>query len=306
MKIIKNILEIPKNEKLGLTIGNFDGFHKGHQFLLKSLSTKCNQKKQSFLVITFNPHPKVILSDLNERFLLTSYKNKIELIRDNGVDYCLELNFNRDFSTQTPADFLDKEILIHPGVQSIYLGHDFVFGSDKQGDFKFTEKYCKNKNVEVEKLPKYEEFKVSSSLIRGFLNAGNIKEVTRLLGRNHFVEGLVVKGEGRGKKIGFPTANINFSKEIMIPSNGVYITTTKIKDLNFQSVTNIGLNPTFNDKGNINVETHILDFDNDIYGESITVFFEKKIRDERKFPSVNDLISQISKDVQMTKEYFSK
>ncbi len=305
MKVLDSIDKINEDLKLAVTIGNFDGVHVGHQYLLKELSQKVKEKKQKLVVITFIPHPKMILTPLSSGFLINSYKSRRELLEKNGVDFLIELTFNRDFSTQTPKEFLDDNVLKHHGVESFYLGHDFVFGSNKQGDFTFAQKYCHEKNVKAHQLPCYrEKGKVSSSIIRECITSGEVETANQLLGRNFFLEGIIVKGEGRGKKIGFPTANMKITKELIIPQNSVYITKCIHEKMIYQSVTNIGYNPTFKDEQEIHVETHILDFDSDIYGEQLKVEFIKRVRNEKKFSSVNDLISQIENDVLEVKRYY--
>jgi riboflavin kinase/FMN adenylyltransferase len=188
----------------------------------------------------------------------------------------------------------------------IYQGHDFAFGANKSGDFKVAKHFCDSKKTS---LILQQEFKVknhavSSTEVRGAIQSGNIEKATEFLGRDYFLSGRVIKGEGRGKKIGFPTANLGYDKELIIPAKGVYVTQVKIKDMVYNSVTNIGVNPTFNTGYDVHVESHLLDFVHDIYGEEIRVSFIKKLRDEKKFPSVNDLVAQIEADVKLTRDYF--
>ncbi len=307
MKIIRNIDEIPKSEKLGLTVGNFDGVHLGHQFLLKTLKDKCARKSEKLLVISFKPHPQTILGSIDHNFLISDYEQKRNLLDKQQIDYFWEIDFNRDFSTLKPEEFLDNFILKHNGVNSLYLGHDFVFGAHKSGDFNFAKKHCEKFKINVELL---ESFKtnvvVSSSKIRKLLNDGYIDDANELLGHDFLLCGLVVKGEGRGKKIGFPTANIQIDPLLIVPKRGVYITTTNYQDMTYHSITNIGFNPTFENKSDLNVETHILDFDSNIYGEEIQVTFHRRIRDERKFQSANDLIEQIKNDIEVARKFHEK
>ncbi len=312
MKIIHKFEEIVKEGTLsppiGITIGNFDGFHLGHQSLIKKIKSDCEKSGLKLLLITFNPHPQKILHPDREKFLITSYEKKKKLIENYGVDYYLELNFTRDFSTLSAEQFMQDYIFIYPNIRTIYLGYDFAFGANKHGGHDLVKNICENKGVNVEIQPKY-EFEgqtLSSSLIRSKLQNGEMDIVTNLLGHLYQLEGVVVKGEGRGKKIGFPTANIQSATDLIIPQKGVYITRTHYKDMTFESITNIGNNPTFKDSDLLSVETNIFDFDVDIYGEKIDIEFLKKIRDEKKFQTVNDLISQIKSDIDFTKKYFQK
>ncbi len=312
MKILHNLLELPKaNDKypaIGLTIGNFDGVHLGHRELLKKIKNDCLKKKQSFVVVTFIPHPQKILKPEKERFLINSYEQRRRLLKALGVDFLVEIGFTRDFSTLSPEEFLKKHLLAYPNLKDFYLGYDFAFGANKQGGYDLVKALCKPLNVEVEIQPKF-EFNgkvVSSSLIRDLLISGKISEVEELLARPFHLEGVVIKGEGRGKKIGFPTANIQVSPDLIVPHRGVYVTRTIYNKMTYNSITNIGHNPTFKDTHKINIETNLFDFDIDIYGEVLDIEFLYKVRDEQKFPTVNDLISQIKSDVVFAKDFLRK
>jgi riboflavin kinase / FMN adenylyltransferase len=260
------------------------------------------------VVMTFIPHPQKILQPDKERFLITSYDQRRKLLKKLGVDYLIELGFTRDFSTLSPPTFLEQYLLNYPGLRNFYLGYDFAFGANKQGDYDLVKSICRPLNVEVEIQPKYEFNKkvVSSSLIRDRLITGKIDEVEELLARPFHLEGVVIKGEGRGKRIGFPTANIQVSGDLIVPQRGVYVTRTIYKGMTYNSITNIGHNPTFKDTHQLHIETNLFDFDLDIYGESLDIEFICKVRDERKFPTVNDLISQIRSDVEFAKEVLSQ
>jgi riboflavin kinase / FMN adenylyltransferase len=294
-----------ENLPIGITIGNFDGVHLGHQRILQNIKKKCEKEGLAFVVITFTPHPLVILKN-QKNFLISSYGERRKRIQSTGADFIHELEFTRDFSTLLPEDFLAKYILKTGKVQKIFLGYDFAFGANKSGDHNFVKKYCEEQRSEIEVIV-LDEFKqaekiVSSSLVRKTILAGNLEEAAGYLGRNFQLCGRVIKGEGRGKMIGFPTANIEIPRERILPPFGVYATLVEYKGGRYLSLTNIGNNPTFKNDNEINFETHLLDFDEDIYGEEINIFFIKKIRDEVKFESVNDLITQIGKDVLKRRE----
>lgn len=311
MTILQNLLDIPKSEgeypSIGLTIGNFDGVHVGHRELLKKIKSECVAKDLQFVIVTFVPHPQKILQPEKERFLISSYDQRRLLLEELGVDYLIEMKFTRDFSTLPPEEFLKNYLFSYPKLKDFYLGYDFAFGANKQGTFDLVRSVCLPKHISVEIQPKF-EFKgqvVSSSLIRSKLDEGNLEETTKLLSRPFHLEGFVIKGEGRGKKIGFPTANIQVSPDVIVPQKGVYVTKTVYKGMTYKSITNIGSNPTFKDTLQIHIETNVFDFDLDIYGENLDIHFLKKVRDEKKFPTVNDLIEQIKNDVIFAKEYLS-
>ena len=309
MEILHNLLDIQKTNgkypPIGLTIGNFDGVHIGHRQLLKKIKNDCQSKNLLFVVVTFVPHPQKILQPDKERFLINSYEQRRTLLKSLGVDILVEMKFTRDFSTLKGEDFLSQYLLSYPNLKDFYLGYDFAFGANKEGDYDLVKSICHPRGVDVEIQPKY-EFQgqvVSSSLIRERLLSGKIDEVKDILERPFHLEGVVVKGEGRGKKIGFPTANIQVSQDLLVPQKGVYVTRTIYNGMTFKSITNIGNNPTFKDTNMIHIETNLFDFDTDIYGELLDIQFLHKIRDEKKFPTVNDLIGQIKSDVEFAKEY---
>jgi riboflavin kinase/FMN adenylyltransferase len=308
MKVHQSLLDLVKENdtpEIGITIGNFDGVHIGHRELLKKIKTDCLSRGLQFVVVTFTPHPQKILQPGKERFLINSYDQRKTLLSELGVDHLVEVMFTRDFSTLSPEVFLKDYLLSYPALRNIYLGYDFAFGANKQGGFDLVKSICENRGIEVEIQPKF-EFKghvVSSSLIREKILAGDVDEVEEILGSKFQLEGVVVKGEGRGKKIGFPTANIQVSSDLIVPDKGVYVTRTIYKGMTYQSVTNIGNNPTFKISNQIHIETNIFDFDADIYGETLNIEFISKVRDEKKFATVNDLIEQIKQDVQFSREF---
>lgn len=298
MEIYKSISDLPEGLNFGITIGNFDGVHLGHQGLVSEIKEKCSQRGLALVVVTFVPHPLVILK--NERsFLLNSYRERQRLLSDLGVEYLVELDFTRDLSTLKPENFLDTHVFIREGLKFFFLGYDFAFGANKAGDHSFVKSYCKSKDVEVEVQAKKEEAlgTYSSSLARKFLREGEPLKAQDILGRPFSLSGRVIKGAGRGRQIGFPTANIELDFSRLIPQTGVYATECNFRGCRYLSITNIGKNPTFNTEDSLNVETNIFDFTGDLYGEEIEVYFYQKIRDEKKFSSVNELIEQISKDV---------
>jgi riboflavin kinase/FMN adenylyltransferase len=309
MKILTSLLEIEKfNDSypgIGLTIGNFDGVHLGHRELLKKIKDECRIKDLLFVVVTFIPHPQKIIQPEKERFLINSYDQRRKLLHSLGVDVLIEIGFTRDFSTLSPENFLIKHLLIYPELKHFYLGYDFAFGANKQGGYDLVKNLCKPLGIEVEIQPKFESsgMVVSSSLIREKIANGKINEVEAFLSRPFHLEGVVVKGEGRGKKIGFPTANIQVSPDLIVPQRGVYVTRTIYNGMTYNSITNIGHNPTFKNTQETHIETNLFDFDIDIYGENLDIEFLYKVRDEKKFSTVNELIAQIKTDVEFAKKF---
>lgn len=307
MQILDGLAELIQHGSpaLAITFGNFDGVHLGHQQLIAEIRNSSSRANQVLGIVTFIPHPRKILQNHTEGFLLSSYEQRRAWLSELGVDYLIELPFNRDFSTLSATDFLDKYILVYPGLKAIYLGWDFAFGANKQGDAEIVRKHCSGKGIVVEECGVYSAAKhqVSSTLIRNALSAGDMIKARELLGRPFSIEGIVVKGEGRGKRIGIPTANLQIDSDIIHPAGGVYVTETSTKKMTYRSVTNIGHNPTFKDDKKLTVETHLIDFEDDLYGETLEVKFLERLRAEKKFSTVNDLIEQIKKDIQRGKDY---
>jgi riboflavin kinase/FMN adenylyltransferase len=303
MEKINSLKDLTKNAIL--TFGNFDGVHSGHREFLDEVKKNSLEKKCKLVVVTFIPHPRQILSP-KEKFLINSYEERRDILEGLHIDYIYEIEFTRDFSTLSPKDFLEQYILVSPFIKGLALGYDFSFGSNKSGSIKFVKEYCKDKDINILIQEEYlnDNSRVSSSEIRKALDSGDVECANKFLERKFYILGTVIKGQGRGRQIGFPTANIFYNKERMIPSRGVYITQTKYAGEIYNSVTNIGFNPTFEDSENINIETHILNFDKDIYGDKIEVLFSKKLRDEKKFNSVDELVKQISIDVKLAEDYF--
>jgi len=300
-----SVLDLPQDKKYGLTIGNFDGVHKGHQFVLKTVVDKCREKGWLPIVLTFNPHPMAVLLG-KKNFLISDYREKRERLHSNKIENILELNFNRELSQLSPKDFLNDYIFKSHSIKGIFLGHDFSFGANKSGNHDFVMNFCKDLQVEVETLPRFTgKAKVySSTKVREALLAGDAEEATKILGRPFEINGVVEKGEGRGKSLGFATANIRVAGEKLLPVNGVYFSTTIIDGKELASITNIGSNPTFNGVNEKKIiETHILNYQKDIYGTHIKTFFHKKLRNEMKFSSALELVRQVKSDVQARESY---
>jgi len=297
VNVYKKVSDLPKSIKFGLVIGNFDGLHSGHRKLLNEVKETCTKNGVEPIVMTFVPHPMTILKN-ESSFLLNSYKERQELLFKEGFSHLLEISFTRDFSTLSPETFLEENVLKNKNIRLLFLGYDFAFGANKKGDHEFVKNYCSSRDIEVVIQKKYQgdQGVYSSSFVRRLLKKGQTMEALKILERPFFVRGRVIRGAGRGKQIGFPTANIDMDFSRIIPQHGVYATRCMFNDFNYLSITNIGHNPTFTDKKIVNIETNVFDFSGDLYGEVIQVDFYQKIRDEKAFSCVNELIEQITKD----------
>lgn len=308
MKIINSLKDIETlniADKVGVTIGNFDGVHIGHRDLISTIKNDCLLKNQKMVVITFVPHTGLRLYPRNN-YLLNSYLDRRELLESSGVDLLLEIDFTDSLGQVMPDVFLDNYIFNNSVIKSLYLGYDFSFGRNRSGTSAFVKDYCKHKNIEmfVQSPFSIENNIISSTVVRKLLLSGDVDTSRKYLGRDFFLEGKIERGAGRGKKIGFATANLCIADELIKPSGGVYLTQTLYNGELYYSLTNIGTNPTFKSDKSVTVETHLLNFDQDIYDQEIKVFFKTKIRDERKFENVDDLISQLKSDVSSAENYF--
>ncbi|KYG64376.1 riboflavin biosynthesis protein RibF [Bdellovibrio bacteriovorus] len=292
-----------------VTIGNFDGVHLGHQQLVENVVREAQYFGVPSVVYTFHPHPVKVLHPERATYRLFDLKDQQEQFAQRGIEYVIIEDFTKDFSKVSPQDFLEKYIVekLHP--KTLVVGHDFSFGADRAGNIPFLEKFCAEKGIRLIIIPpfQFQGAVVSSTRIREKLKDGEVEKANELLGRTYYVRGHVEKGFQRGRTIGVPTANIHPDVEFT-PRKGVYCTLTKIGSHMHPSVTNIGVNPTFqeNGKGPIKIETHLFDFDAHLYGMEVEVYLLHFIRDEMKFSGIEELKAQIQKDMIETRRYFDE
>jgi riboflavin kinase/FMN adenylyltransferase len=283
-----------------VTIGNFDGLHLGHQRIIQLAIEKAQQRGGKCIAYTFRPHPQVALRPATEVQLLSTYDEKIELLDSLRVDFTIEEPFSREFSTIEPEQFFTDIILRRLNTEVIVVGYDFAFGKERHGHLEALGGFCKNAGVELVIVPPHrvEGGVVSSTRIRQLLLAGQIEDAHRLLGRFFSYKGIVIKGEGRGRQLGFPTANLKLENKLALPY-GVYATWAVGNGKQYPSVTNVGVRPTFQKEGKelpALVETHLLDTTLDLYGTTLEVQFVSRLREERKFTDIHQLKSQIALD----------
>lgn len=293
----KDIARLKKPSGVGL--GNFDGLHIGHMALIQTLIKECRLNELDSVVYTFTKHPENILRKKLFTPLLTNVNKKIELLNETSLRYICFEEFNEEFSRMKPESFVKNVLVDRLNVKLAVAGFDYRFGYKGEGNIDLLKELGKVYNFKVIIIPpiKIDDKIVSSTLIRQNVAKGDMDEVFQLLGRHYSITGNVEQGRCIGNTIGFPTANIIPEKYLILPHDGVYVTKTLLNDTLYSSVTNIGKNPTFEDQDWVSVETHLLDFDKNIYGEKIEVFFIAKIRGEKKFKSKEELLDQINKDV---------
>ncbi|MGM0840696.1 MAG: bifunctional riboflavin kinase/FAD synthetase [Bacillota bacterium] len=301
---------ISKNDfpSLVLALGYFDGVHRGHQRVIKAAVEKAKELKACSAVMTFDPHPSVVLGHKHKHIhYITPLEDKKEIIEELSVDYLFIVRFTSEFASLIPQDFVDQYII---GLNALHVvaGFDYSYGRLGKGTMETLPFHSRDMftSTTISKLTD-DDSKVSSTFIRECLKEGDVKKVRQLLGRPFKMKGTVIHGDKRGRKIGFPTANIELTYDYLTPKVGVYAVRMKIHDKWFDGVCNIGYKPTFKnpDEYSLSIEVHIFDFHASIYGEEVYIEWYERIRDEQKFSGIEELISQIQKDKDKAIHYFS-
>lgn len=303
MNHIEDVKEINK-QVVYATIGAFDGVHVGHQNLIRSMVKQAQKDSAQSLVVTFHPHPAVLLRSLPLPFYITTPAEKHSIFEKLGVDFVLDLNFSKKMSGMDPNQFMNILLENYP-IKQLWLGKDFALGKKRAGNLTVLKDIGKEMGFSIIDCPHVEDDngKISSSEIRNWIINGNFPSTTKALNRYYSIEGKVISGDSRGRKIGFPTANLEVWEGKLLPTPGVYATWISIDDQIFPSVTNIGVRPTFESTDTIpRIEAHILDFDQDIYKEKVQLHFVENLRIEKKFNSIEELINQIQRDTRQAEE----
>lgn len=304
MKIVDGIENV--KQKLPypvLTLGNFDGIHLGHQAIFRKLIERANQKKGTSIVFTFVPHPLRVIAPEIAPKLITTYKEKIKLIEKCGIDVVICANFTKEFAQIKAEDFVRDILCKIIEVKEIFIGSNYLFGKERKGSPKLLKEIGKECGFTVTVIDEIsrQNSTLSSSKIRKLIAKGHVAEASELLGRHYSVEGIVIEGAKRGKSLlNIPTANLYTVNELL-PKDGVYAVTVDIDGTLYGGATNIGYNPTFEDK-KFSFETHLLDFDGILLGKTIRVNFIRRIRDEKKFLKIEDLALQMQKDIKNIRE----
>ncbi|RHX81577.1 bifunctional riboflavin kinase/FAD synthetase [Leptospira yasudae] len=280
-----------------VTLGNFDGIHLGHQALLDRVLQVSKQTGLSSCVVTYDPNPAIVLGKNPEMKSLMTFADKEEWIRRQGIDYLVVLPFNKELAEMSAETFLEDILLKQLKAKNIIIGFNHCFGKGRRGNYELLKEYSDKLKYSVEKVdPVFlEEIKLSSSYVRTLVSEGNVKEAARCLNRSYSVSGTVVGGHKRGRQIGFPTANVQFNPDILIPGIGVYAGFTTVEGTAYPSMINIGRNPTFGENA-VTLESNIFDFQKEIYDQTVRVTFTERIRDEVKFSGVESLIAQLKQD----------
>jgi riboflavin kinase / FMN adenylyltransferase len=290
-------------QKSWLTVGVFDGVHRGHQEMIKALTTGAHANGVPAVVLTFDPHPAKVFGRGDIK-LLTLPDERAILLDGMGVDIVIIHPFDRNVANITARDFMLR-IKEQLGLEYLVLGYDSALGKNREGNVARLTEIGQELDYAVQVIPALsdESGVISSTEIRKLISTGNVEEAARLMGHPYSLHGPVIHGDGRGKTINVPTANLDYSREKMIPANGIYACWAHILGGKHRAAINIGVNPTFTpDKQIPNVEVHFLDFEREIYGQDVRVEFVARLRDEVKFDSVDKLVEQIGKDILKTRE----
>ena len=286
---------LPKDT--AVTIGNFDGVHRGHREIIHRVKAHAEQHNLSSAVYTFRPHPVKLLVPHLAPPLINTYQQKVEILSGLDVDYMVEQPFDRAFAAYSPEQFVTEVLHQHLQAKAVFVGFDFTFGRGGKAGVDVLRQLANNHGISVEVATPlaFDGIVASSTKIREFVLEGQVEGARLLLERYFFLEGVVVEGAQRGRQIGFPTANIDTIQEL-IPAHGVYACWVETKQGMFPAVSNIGVKPTFEEEAQPTIESHLLDFSGDLYGQSVRVHMVKRLRSEQAFSSVEALKQQITED----------
>jgi riboflavin kinase / FMN adenylyltransferase len=290
-----------------LALGNFDGVHRGHRKILERVRRVAGERGATSVVMTFDPHPPRVVRPDKAPPLLMTKPQKLEAIADAGVQGAAIVRFSHELSHWDPETFVRAVLVDWLHVGEVWVGANFLFGHDRAGNFSMLRVLGSRYGFKAEKIDpvRYKDFVVSSTRVRRLVSEGRVDEAGALLGHQYFVDGTVMRGDQRGRTLGFPTANLCSENELL-PPHGVYATTARVGDVVHPSVTNVGTRPTVDDSGRTVIETHIFALDRDLYGQPIRIGFVQRLRDERAFDSIDALRTQIDADCQRARVLFTR
>ena len=302
--------EDPRPPWLGhpvLALGNFDGLHRGHLKILERVKRGAIERGGTPMAMTFDPHPPRVVRPDKAPPLLMTKEQRLEALQDAGISCVAVVRFTRELSHWDPETFVRTVLVEWLRVSEVWVGANFLFGHERSGNFTLLRTLGQRYGFRAEKIDpvRYKEFVVSSTRIRRLVAEGRMDEAAALLGHAYYVDGRIVEGRRRGREIGFPTANLTSANEL-VPPHGVYATTLLIDGLVHAAVTNIGVNPTFGDHTETSIETHVLQYDGDLYGRDVRLGFVQRLRDERRFADVDGLKAQIEADRRSAERLFRR
>jgi len=290
-----------------LALGNFDGLHRGHRKILDRVLRVAAERGSTAVVMTFDPHPPRVVRPDKAPPLLMTKAQKLEALADAGVQGTAIVRFTPELSRWDPETFVRAVLVEWLHVSEVWVGANFLFGHDRAGNFSLLRTLGARYGFKAEKIDavRYRDFVVSSTRVRRLVSEGRVDEAGALLGHQFYIDGIVVEGKRRGRQLGFPTANLQTANELL-PPNGVYATTATIDGIVHASITNVGLRPTFGDTPTPVVETHVLDYNGDLYARQVRLGFVLRLRDERKFDDVDALRAQMEADCRRAGRLFAQ
>ena len=310
MKIIHDPASLPvsspNGDETGLycaTIGFFDGVHQGHRFLLSQVKAAAKQHGLQTLVVTFAQHPRETLQTDYKPLLLTTPDEKVRLLQESQVDACAVLHFTKEMAALSAYEFMKHYLYEYLGVRKLVIGYDHRFGHNRNEGFPEYQTYGKEIGIEVVQAEplKNDDFTVSSSVIRRFLEAGDVEMAQQCLDRPYHLSGTVVEGHHMGRDLGFPTANLQPEHPyLLVPARGVYAIYVEVDGQRYPAMLNIGRRPTLDNGNDCSIESHLFGFNGNLYGKSLTLYFQHRLRDEKKFNSLDELKAQLRKDAEQT------
>jgi riboflavin kinase/FMN adenylyltransferase len=290
-----------------LAVGNFDGLHRGHMKIIDRVRRRAGERAGTPAAMTFDPHPPRIVRPDKAPPLLMTKTQRIEALARSGMQGVAVVRFTYELSQWEPEAFVRAVLVEWLHVVEVWVGANFLFGHNREGNFSVLRSLGARYGFRAEKIDpvRYKDFVVSSTRIRRLVGEGRVDEAAALLGHHYFIDGTVVRGAGRGRELGFPTANLRTENELTPPA-GVYATTVTLDDVLYPSVTNVGMRPTFGDVDQTTIETHVFDVDRDLYDMTVRLSFVQRLRDERAFPDVDALRAQIDADCRSARRLFGR
>jgi riboflavin kinase/FMN adenylyltransferase len=308
MRLIEDLSDFPSNLRTVVTSGTFDGVHQGHQKILKQVAKLAKDEGLKSVVLTFWPHPRFVLHQDDQSLkLLTTFDEKAKLIDATGIDYLVRIPFTEEFSQMEPDNFVRKVLINHLNTSKLIIGYDHHFGRDRRGNLAYLTANSSQFGFEVKEIPRHDidDVGVSSTKIRKALLEGRVHDANSLLGREYSLKGQVVEGDHLGRTIGYPTANIWVPESYkLIPDEGVYATRVKWEGRMLEGMTNIGVRPTVNGSQK-RIEINIFNFEEQLYGEELELYFLKKIRSEIRFDGLEMLKRQLTLDKETIQKLFT-
>lgn len=308
MAIFFDIQNLPAFRNPVLTVGTFDGVHKGHKAILNEVVNHARNVGGESVLLTFEPHPRKLLFPDQPLGIITPLHQKLQLITEAGIEHIVVVPFTKEFAGMSAQEYIERFMvgIFHP--HTIIIGYDHRFGHDRKGDIRLLESQAQDFQYELIEIPAQliDDATVSSTKIRKAINEGRMEEAAHMLGRNYSFKGNVMHGNKLGRTLGYPTANLwPEEQEQIIPAIGIYAIKATHNGTQYSGMLSIGHNPTVTDNRELRIEANLFDFDKDIYGDTLEIFFFKKLRDEHKFDSLEALTQQLHKDKEDTQKLFS-